>query len=846
LKQKYLTKILIPLTLSVLVIAFFHALLFSGQTILGIDGNYGIHHAIGQALNSNIYAWWRTIWLGSANAFSVNTHVLFLKLFSTSTALAYYLCFTFLTALSFMFLLLRRYKINSCAALFGAIAYAFTPHFITLIYPMHGGPITVVAYIPMLFYFLTITFDETKSSRLKTWISVIMSGFAWGMVMNEDPQRGLYVSVTAAAYTLYLLWSFIPLKSARKNLFRQTGRVFMRIAPIGIIFFLTFYNSLQSQLGGKNLATSPATAQEDAEEREKQKWAFSTSWSLDPKELADSLAPGFHGCISGDDEKPYWGSRPIAHSSDALGFFVVLFALVGIATGLRKEKHSRFFLAAATLATLLAFGSFMPGKPLFWLWYHLPMMDKFRAPVKFMCVTTFSLAILASYGLQNLMNALREDSRLPRHLQKALSAMLIITIIWLFSLTGGKDVLRHETFSGKLGGNPALMNAAFSTSFGAVIKMNFYIVLSLITLWLARRFKKLPRITAITACAFTLLLVFDLFSTDQFYLRKSLFKPGEFFVADDVIKKIKADKTPARVTTSIKIVPGERMVPLALTVTGNRYTTFLFPYFQIEAMDRPPQRKIAGDYTSLFSAMLSGIPQTQNPEAFVTSLLDKNLRFWQLCNVRYVITDGGLRGISTRPLSVMTAFNKHPKLKLLGVYNGCANRQQAIFEVLDTLPRFAFYSSWKTVAENKCALELISDIKFDFSNTAVVTADRESRSSDKTGIKFIEPKILEYSDVYSKLAINTADDGLLVMNSRHDKNWKAKIDGVDAEINPANFIMSGVFVPKGKHTVEFIFSPSTINLRISMVTICIVLITSISLAIVQLFIPAKTGTADEQ
>jgi uncharacterized membrane protein YfhO len=47
---------------------------------------------------------------------------------------------------------------------------------------------------------------------------------------------------------------------------------------------------------------------------------------------------------------------------------------------------------------------------------------------------------------------------------------------------------------------------------------------------------------------------------------------------------------------------------------------------------------------------------------------------------------------------------------------------------------------------------------------------------------------------------------VLLVNDKFDPTWRVSVDGKPAELLRCNFIMRGVFVPPGAHTVEFQFS----------------------------------------
>ena len=135
---------------------------------------------------------------------------------------------------------------------------------------------------------------------------------------------------------------------------------------IGLVLLLTFWTGIESWLKSGFMQKENTDAAIEVTKSDEEKWAFATSFSQHPLDLIDNFAYGFHGLISEDSENPYWGDRQgngeFKGNTTAVGFFVTVFALLGIIALFKKNGLVRFFALAGIVALLLSFGKYAPGK----------------------------------------------------------------------------------------------------------------------------------------------------------------------------------------------------------------------------------------------------------------------------------------------------------------------------------------------------------------------------------------------------------------------------------------------------------------------------------------------------
>jgi uncharacterized membrane protein YfhO len=72
--------------------------------------------------------------------------------------------------------------------------------------------------------------------------------------------------------------------------------------------------------------------------------------------------------------------------------------------------------------------------------------------------------------------------------------------------------------------------------------------------------------------------------------------------------------------------------------------------------------------------------------------------------------------------------------------------------------------------------------------------------------------LLKHQPNHLKYNSYTSKDGFAVFSENYYKNgWIATIDGKEAKIYLVNYVLRGLQVPAGKHTIEFKFEPQVVK-----------------------------------
>jgi hypothetical protein len=73
-------------------------------------------------------------------------------------------------------------------------------------------------------------------------------------------------------------------------------------------------------------------------------------------------------------------------------------------------------------------------------------------------------------------------------------------------------------------------------------------------------------------------------------------------------------------------------------------------------------------------------------------------------------------------------------------------------------------------------------------------------------------QLVSYKPNQLKYVSNNTNEGFAVFSEMYYKNgWKATIDGTEAEIFNVNYVLRGLQIPAGKHTIEFKFKPEVVK-----------------------------------
>ena len=133
-----------------------------------------------------------------------------------------------------------------------------------------------------------------------------------------------------------------------------------------------------------------------------------------------------------------------------------------------------------------------------------------------------------------------------------------------------------------------------------------------------------------------------------------------------------------------------------------------------------------------------------------------------------------------------------------------------IFENPNALPRVWMVPTAKAISEEDALKAIRGESKEAFNPREIALLEKPPLTKVRLGIdepfSQAEAKLLKYAPDRLVIETNADKRAALVVSEMNYPGWEATIDGQPAETYTANYLLRGMIVPEGKHTVEMRYS----------------------------------------
>jgi hypothetical protein len=524
------------------------------------------------------------------------------------------------------------------------------------------------------------------------------------------------------------------------------------------------------------------------------------------------------------------------------GVLVALLAVWAVVQSLRREKSPFslaqkkfiwFWAAIAAVSLPLAWGRFAPGSEssngfLFYaLLYKLPYFSTIRNPCKFLIFFSWGMVILFAYGLQGLSQKLEAGAPaaagVATQLKVFWSRATQFDRRWVYGCAAvcGASLLGWLVYYGQ---QPALVAylqkmgypdesfarqiAAFSLGqagwfLGLLAASVVLVLLVMAGYFVAAR----ARWGMILIGA---LLVFDLGRANLPYIihwdYKQKYEVGSL---NPVVEMLREKPYEQRVAAlPFRAPQGFELLDELYRIEWMQHH---FPYYNIQCLDIIQMSRMPEDLKAYLTALTpDGSPETVGRVA----------RRWQLTNTRYLLGAAGYLDVLNQQLDpvqkrfrIAQRFEIVPKPGILQPtrleeMTAAVNPEgrYALFEFTGALPRAKLYANWQVNTNDQAILTQLAGADFNPEKTVLVSAPAKNLPVAATNETAGTVEYASYSSKKFVLNASAPAPTVLLVNDKYDANWRVTVDGKPADLLRCNFLMRGVYLPAGSHTVEFYFS----------------------------------------
>ena len=674
----------------------------------------------------------------------------------------------FLACLTMYFLALIL-RVNPNIAIISGLAYAYATYNPMIISVGHETKMQTIALLPAFIASLMLIYEKKYA-----W-GAALTAICTAMIVGANHMQIFYYGLiiaggmTAGYIVRWIVrkeWKHLILSAVLASACLLTG-----ILCNAVVIFTTSDLGKATIRGGSELANNPASKGGLSED-----YAF--SYSLYPTETFILMVPKIYGGSSGPELTAgeskattalehlqpeiakdirrqdlltfYWGGIGGTAGPAYAGAVICLFAILGMFV--LDNTHKWWIAATALLAILMSWGGYFAQFNRLLLNY-LPMYNKFRAPSVILVIPVFLFIILATLTLQSILTTNPTDLRKRYTQGLLLTAGIFLLLVWMYFRLDYMTWYDRQFLRRTVAADNDIVRQQ-SLSFLQALRDDRKI-LFLHSLIRSFFFMAAAALTTwlyikgrikqyILLAAIAILAFTDVILTDVQYLNSDNYKPKANAPGDQVATA--ADKRILQDTGYYRVF--DRRYSLTYGAPPAWFHQSIGGYHAAKL----------SIYQDLIEYQLENYPRSQP----VVNML----------NTRYIIEgdDSVIRNPGAYgPAWFVQAIKYCPTAQAV---------MTALTEMTtkDTAILFKTDSPRVTAAFSPDATDSITLVHSD--NDEMIYASATQK-----------PQFTVFSEIYYPLG------------------WKAYIDGTETPILRTNYVLRGLSVPSGRHTIRFVFHP---------------------------------------
>ena len=676
------------------------------------------------------------------------------------------------------YLALVAFGVNPWLSVIGAIAFGLGSYNIIIVEAGHITKAWAISMMAPVLAGIILVFRKKW-----VWGSILFT-IALGLQIQFNHIQITYYTMMAAVIlgVVYLVFAIRGKEAASyfKGLaLLIVGCIFAIMGNARQLFVNKEY-AKYTMRGGTEISVKPAdlhpTAAAAAMEEKEEKVSsglnldYAFNWSYGKGETFTILVPGMYGGGSGERVKEnsqfyqtfrseiaplYWGDQPFTSGPVYFGAIIVFLFVLGMFI---VKGPERWWIGISTLlAILMSWGKNLIGFNGF-LFHHLPLYNMFRTPSMSLVLANACMVIMAVLAVKTLIERTNDSQATKKalYLSAGITAgicLLFVIFAGSFTYSGASDITMEQQYGNNWPTISQVLHAdRKSLLVGDCWRSIGLILAAAALLWLYNE-NKLKK-AGIPIAALALLVTIDLWNVDRRYLNDSN------YVNERSITTLQ----PAQYDLQID--------RLAAQFGDKDYRVFNYAV-----------NTFNDSYPSAFHHQIGGYhaAKLRRYQDIIDFYISENLNLdvLNMLNARYLVAPDRQQGfmVQRNPDALGNAWFVD---SLLLVEN--ANEE---ILALDSL-----HPQNRAVINRQ---EFANQLKF---NTEQIRRDSLSTITMEHQNPYNPDKVVYHS--------KTTKKQLAVFSEiYYAPDWFAYIDGKPAEYLRVNYILRGMVIPEGEHTIEF-------------------------------------------
>ncbi|MBL7740064.1 MAG: YfhO family protein [Chitinophagaceae bacterium] len=706
--------------------------------------------------------------------------------------------FFFLACILFYFLS-QVAGVNPYVGIFGSLAFAYSTYNPVIIAAGHVTKMWCIAYMPAMLASLMLIYR--KKYVLGAGLLALFTATIIGL---NHLQISYYLFFILAFYTIAMLVKWIRNKEYAhlvKSLAFTIVAALVGVMVNSVTLMTTYEYSKETIRGGSSSVKDTTASKSTGLSKE---YAF--EYSYKPMEAFTVMFPRIYGGSNGireigEDSKvmqkmseipqqlaqqlngiqsSYWGSLSATSGPPYIGALVCFLFILFVV--FIKGEMKWWIIAASLFAILMSWGKFFPQFNYF-LFDHMPLYNKFRAPSMSLVILEFLWPLAAILGLHHIINNVSDAATQKKLKYAGIAAAGVFIVMFMAYLSFSYEDEGLKQLKEQVAKQPQQVSEPVMSVVMALVEDRKSIFLKdifkalavvaifffIITLYTRNKIKS---VSWVLASAIILLLI-DLLPVGNTYLTKRGNGEDAFSDAEEAKKELAMGKADQQI---LQDKSWYRVLNLSVSPFQDAATS----YFH-KSIGGYHAAKIARYQDLWENKLLAEIDSLRQDATLVFGLSQSKYTGLNMLNTKYIIGSNPPQYSNEQPFVITNPNALGPVWFVrevrfantlqeeMGLLNGMDASQTAVVSAADkgkiTQPVY----------------DSTASIKLDTNDNNTIKYTSSSKTS----------QFAVFSEVY------------------YSEGWNVYVDGQKADYVKTNYAIRGMNVPAGNHTIEFRFEPAS-------------------------------------